>query len=251
MTAPAHQFRVTKCDPARRDHKGVFHGGEWTSISNVGDQFEGVTLSMAEYGRVEDAYVEAAQRFMMETGVALLTVRDLDNPSEAEARRFPPEGTTLDMKAFGRALRSVLREDSWCRFESPDGFVHVGYDYYMFVGTTRSCEGARNRARELGLFVEEHPSPWAIESRPDLPSGDSEAPHTDVERSRMPVEARGKTIRQLTQELATFDDPELEVRMALDIEPSSPIDFVGRGMNPRSTWGSRHCCVLFGVRRTP
>lgn len=136
MTAPAHQFRVTKYDPARRDHKGVFHGGEWTSISNVGDQFEGVTLSMAEYGRVEDAYVEAAQRFMMETGVAALTVRDLDNPSEAEARRFPPEGTTLDMKAFGRALRSVLREDSWCRFESPDGFVHVGYDYYMYVGTT-------------------------------------------------------------------------------------------------------------------
>ncbi|MFQ5548957.1 MAG: RNA-binding protein, partial [Woeseia sp.] len=59
------------------------------------------------------------------------------------------------------AMRDVLRERYWARFEDEQGrFVHFGWDYYMYVGVTCECPRAEEAASKRGLFVEAFRSPY-------------------------------------------------------------------------------------------
>jgi hypothetical protein len=58
-------------------------------------------------------------------------------------------------------LRSLLREEYWCRLESETAFVHVGWDYYMYISVLKSCPLAESIAQNRGLFVEQFRSPYA------------------------------------------------------------------------------------------
>jgi hypothetical protein len=56
----------------------------------------------------------------------------------------------------------MLREEVICKLEAPGAefALHVGFDLYMYVGSAQHCVVAIERARNLGLFVEEDwPSP--------------------------------------------------------------------------------------------
>jgi hypothetical protein len=155
--AALFEYRVTKYDPTFRG-RGAYAREEWTSISDIGKPFRGVLLTEAEYQRVEDAYLTAALRFLSEAGLTELVVEGLEN----RGRNPLPfgEGCVLSGPELGQALRRVLREEVWCRFEAPNGFIHVGYDYYMYVGVPQSCPESQKLARELGLFAEPLQSPY-------------------------------------------------------------------------------------------
>jgi len=59
-----------------------------------------------------------------------------------------------------KELRSLLRGDFWCKYESELGYVHVGYDYYMYIGVSSVESETIERAENRGLFVEEFTSPY-------------------------------------------------------------------------------------------
>ncbi|MGW4906307.1 S1 RNA-binding domain-containing protein [Streptomyces sp. NPDC004270] len=50
----------------------------------------------------------------------------------------------------------MLRDEgAWCRLETEGAFaVHVGWDQYLYVGSSRPCAAALARTRSLGLFPE-------------------------------------------------------------------------------------------------
>lgn len=70
------------------------------------------------------------------------------------------EGDALPLERLSDVLRGGLRGDFWCRLEADDAFVHVGWDYYMYLGVPRPCPAARRKAEELGLYVEDFASPY-------------------------------------------------------------------------------------------
>lgn len=152
------EFRVTKYDPAHRDHRGAYTRDEWIAASDIGQVFAGVVLSEAEYRSVEDAYVTAAVTFLREAGVLSLTVAGLEN--HAGVHLPFAEGASLGLAQIGEVVRQLLRAEFWCRLESARAFVHVGYDYYMYVGVPVACPGAVALARQLGLFPEPFESPY-------------------------------------------------------------------------------------------
>jgi hypothetical protein len=149
------EYRITKYDPAAR-----LEGRprtEWTAFSDIGRTFGAGPLTQAAYEAVEAAYVAAAVSFMREAGVSCLAVRGLEGGAQAP---LPcREGETLALDQAARLMAGVLRELCWCRLESPLGFVHFGWDYYMYVGVASPCPDAARRAAEAGLFVEEMRSP--------------------------------------------------------------------------------------------
>jgi hypothetical protein len=153
-----HQFRVTKYNPAHRNSRGHYQREEWTSHADIGRTFGGVTLTQAAYDMVEDGYVGAALGFLDEAGITSLNVRDLETAGVTEA--VPAEGAALDRAGLSDALRQVLREAYWCRFEADGAFIHLGYDCYMYIGVPSGCPGAQSAARVLGLFVEPFVSPY-------------------------------------------------------------------------------------------
>ena len=153
-----NEYRVTKYNPAFRDSSGAYTRDEWTSVGDIGRSFGGVELTRGEYERVEAAYVAAAVAFQRETAVPQFTVRALEN---ARGRPLPfGEGDALSLAQIPDVLRSVLREEFWCRLEAAGAFVHVGWDYYMYVGVPRTCPAARRQAADLGLYVEDFASPY-------------------------------------------------------------------------------------------
>lgn len=158
MESVVYEFRIMKYAPAFRDATGAYTRDEWTSLSDIGRSFGGIPLTREEYQRVENAYVTVATAFFREARASTFVVRDLENHRSAD----PPvaEGDVLEPEKLSEAARHVLRDEFWCRFEGADAFLHIGHDYYMYLGVPRTCPEAETAARRLGLFVEPSPSPY-------------------------------------------------------------------------------------------
>ena len=153
-----HQYRVTKYDPYLRDVSGAYRSEDWTARSDIGKSFGGTVLTEERYLLVEDAYVEAATAFLQEAGVGTLQVVGLENTSGEGAA--PVDGSLVQLDQVKAVLRSLLREKYWCKLEGKEAFIHVGWDYYMYIGVPVECTQAKAVARRLGLFPEAFRSPY-------------------------------------------------------------------------------------------
>jgi hypothetical protein len=153
------QLRITKYDPTHRDAGGAYTRDEWTSYSDVGQVFGGRTLTLSEYEAVEAAYVNAASAFLREAGVHELFVRGLESTNEGKPG--VAEGSSVGVEQLPGVVRALLREKFWCRLESETAYLHVGWDYYLYVGIPTPCPAAQSASIQAGLFVEPCPSPYA------------------------------------------------------------------------------------------
>jgi hypothetical protein len=152
MTVPLW-WRVTRYDPANRDERGAYRGLTWTSVSDVGKLFDGARLTLDEYERVENSYVEAALTFASESQVECLVIKHPWYPDEGLE-----VGKRMTLREARAMVKSLLREELHCSLEAPGGTfaIHVGYDLYMYVGSTVDCPDSVRRAHELDLFVDPH-----------------------------------------------------------------------------------------------
>lgn len=153
-------WRVSRYDPALRDERGAYQVETWTSVADVGNRYDGHELILAEYERVESLYLAAFVAFANESGVEHLQIRDLERGNGLE------EGAILTLHAATGVVGRMLREDVICKLEAPSNrfALHVGFDLYMYVGSSNWCPDAMRHARELGLYVEpDWPSPQLLE----------------------------------------------------------------------------------------
>jgi hypothetical protein len=156
------EYRVTKYDPRKRDTEGRYLAEEWIMYSQVGHEIAGCKLTIEEYSRIEAAYVKAAMSLLAECGVDALTIRDLENntghrPDSVELR----EGARISGDSLYEALMGLLREEFWCRLEGECGsYIHVGWDYYLYMGVPCEPSTSIEAARGDGLFIELFESPY-------------------------------------------------------------------------------------------
>jgi hypothetical protein len=69
------------------------------------------------------------------------------------------EGQLLELPDALEVVRGLLREAGfWCRLAADGGFVHIGWDYYMYVGATADVSGIEPAVKGLGLYLE---SDWS------------------------------------------------------------------------------------------
>ncbi|MFD4319000.1 RNA-binding protein [Streptomyces sp. NPDC058548] len=169
----SHVCRVTKYDPADRDDYGHYTG------------VEDVT---SDHGEVEAAYLQAVQAFAADTGVDRLSVREPEVSSFVHFGVEPPmdgfglgpllpggiagfhDGAEVRLDTGLELVRLMLRDSgAWCRLEVEGAFaVHVGWDQYVYIGSSRPCHVALARTRELGLFPERlDASPYDFEPDED------------------------------------------------------------------------------------
>jgi hypothetical protein len=153
-----YEYRVTKYNPEFRDADGHYLREDWIMFRQIGESFSGVVLTVEEYERVETAYVTSAIAFLREAGLLSMTIVDLENrPGSQLAFR---NGSSLPLDEVADVIRQMLQEKFWCRLEGKDAFVHIGWDYYMYIGVPHRCMIAEQKAAALSLFVEEVVSPY-------------------------------------------------------------------------------------------
>ncbi|MFG2799885.1 S1 RNA-binding domain-containing protein [Streptomyces pseudovenezuelae] len=163
-------YRVTKYDPADRDEDGHYIGPEDT---------------FSDHDQVEAAYLQAVEAFAVSTGIDHLTVREPQVPSPVHFGveellggsgldgLFPTgpsgfhDGAEMPLDISLELVRIMLRDGgAWCRLEVEDVFrVHVGWDQYLYIGSSQPCEDTLARTRALGLFPERvDASPYDVEA---------------------------------------------------------------------------------------
>lgn len=146
------EYRVTKYDPQNRDSSGRYlDQEEWTCFSEVGTK-----LTLNEYEEVENKYIEAASDFLEEE-IVNLKFKDIENHSQVDISEL---SEPMSKPLFKRVLQNILRNKYWCSIESDKGFVHIGWDYYMYIGCDKHNEDVISKTEKNGLFVEKFTSPY-------------------------------------------------------------------------------------------
>ena len=128
---------------------------------DIGRAFAGVVLTDEEYRLVEQAYIDSAVAFLREGGLTSLRVEGLENQN-GFALGFG-EGAVFSVEQVGDLVRMILREEFWRRLEGRSGFLHFGWDYYMYIGVPYRCMASEQFAETLGLYPEEFESPYKVE----------------------------------------------------------------------------------------
>jgi len=158
-----HEYRITKYDPDRRDEHGAYPDDDWTAFSDIGREFGGVVLTVEEYGRVENAYLAAVRVFVEAAGIDEFFVRGLERHGKPALEL--QEGQRLGLAEALDVVRGLLGEEGfWCRLEADGGFVHIGWDYYMYVGAVADVTSITPAVEALGLHIEPH---WSSPYHPD------------------------------------------------------------------------------------
>jgi len=151
-----NQYRVTKYNPEDRNTDGTYNRNEWTSISDVGG-----IVSKKEYEEVENSYIESAMSFLEEQDISELKITYLENHQNYKESNFVLEtGVKLNSTQIKEALKSILRENYWAKLENNNSFIHIGYDYYMYIGVPNESKQAKSLAESKGLYVELFNSPY-------------------------------------------------------------------------------------------
>lgn len=157
-----HEYRITKYDPARRDEHGSYPVDDWTAFSDIGHEYGGVVLTRAEYDRIENAYLAAVRIFAEAAGIDEFFVRGLERHGKPAVEL--QEGQRLGLPEALDVVRDLLREAGfWCRLEADGGFVHIGWDYYLYVGAVAEI-GIGPEVAALGLYLEPG---WSSPYHPD------------------------------------------------------------------------------------
>lgn len=152
-------YKITKYDPSLYGPGGRYMKDTWTSVSDIGKLFGGTTLTAEEYENVESKYLTAVALFAEVASIDRLRVCGLEIHDDSSGRGLA-DGQYVSLPQAIEIYRQMLREEQiWCRLEEEDKFyVHIGYDYYMYLGVSVEIDvrEAVRSVRQLGLFVAEN-----------------------------------------------------------------------------------------------
>ncbi|MED4280037.1 hypothetical protein [Priestia megaterium] len=123
---------------------------------------------MDEYLKVEKKYINAVVTFMNEMNINKLYIKGLEQWSEdievQNATEFISKlwiGQWISIQEVKELVKLTLRNAVWCKLELKNQFfVHFGYDYYMYIGTSHECSNAFKKVVLTGLHVEMVDSPY-------------------------------------------------------------------------------------------
>lgn len=151
-----NEYRITKYDPAKRVN-GIYTADDWTSISDIGQIFSGVILTHEEYQAVEDAHVRCVIEIYKRSNMPQLAVR---NPEyHGSGIRLPKK--VVDTQVLQKIVVDCLREKYWAKLEGDNFYIHFGYDYYLYVGTTLDWPDVNEICKKNHLFCEIFHSPYS------------------------------------------------------------------------------------------
>jgi len=172
MGAPLYTWRISKYDPALRDSQGHHLAEDWTFFAQIDRFFNGKQLTYGEYVSVENAYIRSVLRFLKDAGLNSLRISELSVPNHALSSdgkfqdiQLQPEliqnKSLVGLDQLEDVIKLNLREVIWCKLQETDKFyLHFGWDYYIYIGSTSSSSRAIRDTTQDGLYVEVKTSPY-------------------------------------------------------------------------------------------
>ena len=146
-------YRISKYNPTCKDSNDVYRSPEWTSFGDIGRFFNGFELTLEEYRKVENEYLQIVMDILHFYGVSVINIKNLEMPfTVAEIRTYLlKRGVSLSEKEeyilknvqnllevqiddFNVLFRLILKECFWCiLYTDKKVFIKFGYDLYVYV----------------------------------------------------------------------------------------------------------------------
>ena len=152
-----NEFRITKYNPQYRVH-GRYCKNEWTSISDVGKEFEDGVVLLEDYIKVENSYIQCCLDLLKVAKISSLNVSDIELYSNGIS--LPTE--VSDEQTLCEIIKCCLREKCWAKLETKHFYIHFGYDYYMYIGTDIPIMTVETISCDNHLFCELMHSPYGV-----------------------------------------------------------------------------------------
>jgi hypothetical protein len=109
-------WRLSRYEPALRARDSRWES--WTSYSDVGKEFNGITLTFEEYLRVENLYIDAVTRFAMDAAADVFRVVYIGHQQTGFGLSA---GQRLLLSDLAPVVRGNLRETLDCALEGVEG----------------------------------------------------------------------------------------------------------------------------------
>lgn len=164
------EYRITKYNPDFRNKGGYYTDSysDWTSSSEIGKVFNDKELTFLEYLEVENKYVEAIKQILSEFEIKKLRVINLSNHSYKLSKneldvsskilyeKFENirEDEVVELELIEVLIKANLREFVYCKLFHEKITIKFGYDYYMYVISSKELKNSANTISDFGLFVE-------------------------------------------------------------------------------------------------
>lgn len=166
------RYRITKYNPKNRDSDGAYRLDEWTAVSDIGMEFDGIVLERPTYLDVENAYVNAVLIIMRNFKSTSTVVEKVENRwsyKEIQDRIFElpsqrvrsllesiENGIILNKEDIKLLTAMILREQIWCELKDVNQAFKItfGYDYYMYCVCDNLSKATIEEIEKLGLYVD-------------------------------------------------------------------------------------------------
>lgn len=166
-----HCYRITKYNPKYRNSKGHYTKNEWISVGDIGRIYDSKEFTLSDYLSVEEKYFEAVKNMMDEMKVETLKIKELEkshyvssNEEDSDELKkmydLLEEEMTIKNCDVALVIKLILREIVWAKLVSKSFEVHFGYDYYMYVCSSKVLRKSIVQITKNGLFIEEMRSPY-------------------------------------------------------------------------------------------
>lgn len=165
-----NEIRISKYNPLYRDVDDKYSKIEWTSISDIGKDFDSGKLSEEVYIKQEKLYVDAIKILMKELKVDNFKLVDvekhvyhktpLDTLKEKEVWDSLSENLIIAKQDADIVIQLILREKVWAKLISEKLTIHFGYDFYVYSIAEGELKEAIKQIQQIGLYVEIKNSPY-------------------------------------------------------------------------------------------
>ena len=143
---------------------------QWTSISDIvkENNFE-KTFDL--YKNTENKYINIFKKLLEENNVEKMKVYDLENYINNRKGIYKKlldktylknikNGNEYPIKDILEVIRLCLREIIWCKIICENIYIHIGYDYYTYIGGLEIDKIFIEQELQKGITIEEYRSPY-------------------------------------------------------------------------------------------
>ena len=150
------EFRMSKYNPKYREND-IYSKDEWTSISDIGDIFNGKVFTQSEYLKIEGRYIACIAEIIRVNKVANCMIDSLEIYEETINWS---NGLLLCEDQLLQFVQDCLREKCWGRLISKDFYIHFGYYYLVYIGCLLEKHACWQIVKKHGLYYEQIGSPY-------------------------------------------------------------------------------------------
>lgn len=166
-------YRLSKYNPAYRNNEGAYRKNEWTSICDIGTEYDDGILTVSTYLKVEESYCKVVKAILEKYSESSFSIQRVERYVDTTSaslivNKYGIDFSINDIFHFNAIkqnhkisidevefyLKFLLRELVWYVLVGKEISITVGHDYYVHLQSKNPLETFEDYVANEGLYLE-------------------------------------------------------------------------------------------------